>query len=69
MATGAEIFIRKLTEELDELAVKYNKTKDPGIRDQWFKKVSQVPPLSALEEARLPSRKKTLGKARTFQSD
>ena len=69
MATGAEVFIRKLTRELDELAVKYNKTKDPGLRDQWFKKVSQVPPLSALEEARLPSRKKTLGKARTFRSD
>jgi len=69
MATGAEVFIRKLTQELDELAVKYNKTKDPGLRDQWFKKVSQVPPLSALEEARLPSRKKTLGKARTFRSD
>jgi len=59
MATGAEVFIRKLTLELDELANKYNKTKDPGIRDQWFKKVSQVPPLSALEEARLSSRKKT----------
>ena len=59
MATGAEVFIRKLTQELDELARQYNKTKDPGIRDQWFKKVSQVPPLSALEEARLSSRKKT----------
>jgi len=59
MATGAEVFIRKLTQELDELARQYNKTKDPGIRDQWFKKVSQVPPLSALEEARIPSRKKT----------
>ena len=58
MATGAEVFIRKLTQELDELAVKYNKTKDPGIRDQWFKKVSQVPSVSALEEARLSSRKK-----------
>ena len=69
MATGAEVFIKKLTQELDELAVKYNKTKDPGIRDQWFKKVSQVPPLSALEEARIPSRKKTLGKAQTFRSD
>ena len=69
MATGAEVFIRKLTIELDELANKWNKTRDPGIRDQWFKKVSQVPPVSALEEARLPSRKKTLGKARTFQSD
>ena len=58
MATGAKVFIRKLTQELDELAVKYNKTKDPGLRDQWFKKVSQVPPVSALEEARLSSRKK-----------
>ena len=68
MATGAEVFIKNLTQELDELAVKYNKTKDPGLRDQWFKKVSQVQPL-ALEEARLPFRKKTLGKARTFRSD
>ena len=69
MATRAEVFIKNLTQELDELAVKYNKTKDPGLRDQWFKKVSQVPPLSALEEARLSFRKKTLGKARTFRSD
>jgi len=69
MASGADFFMKKLTQELDELAVKYNKTKDPGLRDQWFKKVSQVPPVSALEEARLPSRKKTLGKAQTFQSD
>ena len=60
MATGAKVFIRKLTQELDELAVKYNKTKDPGLRDQWFKKVSQVPTASALEEApRLSSRKRT----------
>ena len=69
MATGAEVFIRKLTQELDELAKQYNKTKDPGLRDQWFKKVSQVPPLSALEEGRLPSRKKTLGKAQTSRFD
>jgi hypothetical protein len=42
MATGAEVFIRKLTLELDELANKYNKTKDPGIRDQWYKLVKTV---------------------------
>ena len=48
MATGAEVFIRKLTLELDELARQYNKTKDPGIRDQWYKKLKQVPPESAL---------------------
>ena len=59
MATGAEVFIRKLTQELDELAVKYNKTKDPGLREQWFKKVNQVPRVSVLEEERQFSRKKT----------
>ena len=48
MATSAEFFIRKLTIELDELANKWNKTKDPGIRDQWYKKLKQVPPESAL---------------------
>ena len=69
MASGADFFIRKLTIELDQLANEWNRTRDPGIKDQWFKKVSQVPPVSALEEARLPSRKKTLGKVRTFQSD
>jgi hypothetical protein len=47
MATSAEFFIRKLTIELDELARQYNKTKDPGIRDQWYKKLKQVPPQSA----------------------
>ena len=69
MVARTDFLMRKITLEADELARQYNKTKDPGLRDQWFKKVSQVPPLSALEEARLPSRKKTLGKARTFQSD
>ena len=59
MATGAEVFIKNLTQELDELANEWNRTRDPGLRDQWFKKVSQVPPLSVLEEARLSSRKKT----------
>ena len=62
MATGAEVFIRKLTQELDELANEYNRTRDPGIRDQWYKllrTVSQVSPASALEEERRFSRKKT----------
>ena len=69
MASRTDFIMKKLTLELDQLAREWNRTRDPGIRDQWFKKVSQVPPLSALEEARLPSRKKTLGKARTFRSD
>ena len=43
MATGAEVFIKNLTQELDELAVKYNKTKDPGLREQWFNLLKQIP--------------------------
>jgi hypothetical protein len=35
--------MRKITIEADELARQWNKTRDPSIRDQWFKKVSQVP--------------------------
>jgi len=54
MATSAEIFIRKLTLELDELANKWNKTRDPGIKDQWYKKLRQVP----LEEDSLEHKKK-----------
>ena len=69
MAKGRDFIIEKITLEADELANEYNRTRDPGIRDQWFKKVSQVPPASALEEARLPSRKKTLGKAQTSRFD
>ena len=52
------VILKNITDKADKLANEYNKTKDPGIRDQWFKKVSQVPPLSALEEAQLSSRKK-----------
>jgi hypothetical protein len=57
MATGAEHFIRQLTIKMDEAANKWNATKDPGFRDQWYKLLKQVPPASALVEA--PSRKKT----------
>jgi len=59
MATGTDFLMRKITLEADELARQYNKTKDPGLRDQWFKKVNQVPPASVLEEERLSSRKRT----------
>ena len=65
------VVLKNITDKADKLANEYNKTKDPGLRDQWYKlikTVSQVQPL-ALEEARLSSRKKTLGKARTFRSD
>ena len=47
MVTRTEFLMRKISIEADELAVKYNKTKDPGLREQWFKlikTVSQVVP-------------------------
>ena len=56
MAGTRNFIIRKLTLELDELANKWNKTRDPGLRDQWFKKVSQVS--QVLEEEQLSSHKK-----------
>ena len=62
MATGAEHFIRQLTIKMDEAARQWNSTKDPSFRDQWYKLLRQVPPASVWEEARITSRKKTLGK-------
>jgi hypothetical protein len=41
------MLLEKISREADELARQYNKTKDPGLRDQWYeliKKVSQVDP-------------------------
>jgi hypothetical protein len=35
----------KISKEADELARQYNRTKNPGLRDQWYeliRKVSQV---------------------------
>jgi hypothetical protein len=34
--------INKLTKEADELAIQWNKTKDTGIRDQWYKKLKEI---------------------------
>jgi hypothetical protein len=56
MAKRTKHIIKKLNSELDELANKWNKTRDPGLRGQWFKKVSQVS--QVLEEERLSSHKK-----------
>ena len=36
------MIINKLTKEADELARQYNKTKDPGIRDQWYQKLKEI---------------------------
>ena len=37
-----ERIIRNITARADALAVEYNKTKDPGLRDQWFKLIRQL---------------------------
>ena len=37
------IVFEKISKEADELARQYNKTKDPGLRDQWYKLLTQVP--------------------------
>jgi len=34
--------MEKISKEADELARQYNKTKDSGIRDQWYKLLRQV---------------------------
>jgi len=39
------MLLEKISREADELARQYNRTKDSGLRDQWYeliKKVSQV---------------------------
>ena len=45
--------MEKISREADELARQYNKTKDSGLRDQWYeliKKVSQVDPKDYLQD-------------------
>lgn len=43
MARGTTPTLKLISTQLDEIAVKYNKTKDPGLRDQWFKLLQMVP--------------------------
>ena len=44
------VVLEKISKEADELARQYNKTKDSGLRDQWYKLLKQVPqkPLAPL---------------------
>ena len=34
--------LNKITEIADELAIKYNKTKDPLIREEWYRVVRSL---------------------------
>ncbi len=38
-----QMVIDKITKEADKIAIEYNKTKDSGLRDQWYKLLRQVP--------------------------
>ena len=38
-----QMIIDKITKEADKIAIEYNKTKDSGLRDQWYKLLKQVP--------------------------
>jgi hypothetical protein len=48
----------KISKEADELARQYNKTKDPGLRDQWYELIKKV---SQVESKGSPSRQANLG--------
>ena len=36
------VHLKNITDKADSLANQYNKTKDPGIRDQWYKLVRSI---------------------------
>lgn len=36
------VVIKNITDKADELSRQYNKTKDPRIKDQWFKQVRKI---------------------------
>jgi hypothetical protein len=38
-----QMVIDKITKEADKIAIEYNKTKDSGLREQWFKLLKQIP--------------------------
>ena len=38
-----QMVIEKISKEADKLAIEYNKTKDPGLREQWYELLRQVP--------------------------
>jgi hypothetical protein len=46
------MLLEKISREADEIARQYNKTKDSGLRDQWYKLLRQV---SEHQEPVLPS--------------
>ena len=37
------VVLKNITDKADELAREYNKTKDPKIKEEWFKLVRSTP--------------------------
>jgi hypothetical protein len=46
--------ISRIAAKADKLAIEYNKTKDPSIKDQWYKTIKSV---ENLREDKYKSRK------------
>ena len=44
------VILKNITDKADELANQYNKTKDPGIRDQWYATVKKAAEHAPKEE-------------------
>ena len=38
-----EHIIKNITNKADVLAVEYNKTKDPKIKEEWYKLIRSIP--------------------------
>ena len=38
------VHLKNITDKADSLAREYNRTKDPSIRDQWFKLIKSITP-------------------------
>ena len=38
-----QMVIDRITKEANKIAIEYNKTKDSGLREQWYKLLKQVP--------------------------
>jgi hypothetical protein len=37
-----KINLNKITKRADELAIQYNKTKDPSLREEWYRLVRSL---------------------------
>ena len=61
------VVLKNITDKADALAVEYNKTKDPGLRDQWYQLIKTVSHYPEPREDSPPKRgrKKILGKSAT----